>query len=389
MKLCDITQFWSPVSGGVRRYVTEKKKHWRAVGGRHVLIIPGAEDTVTGDDTARIYTIKSPVISRETGYRVLLRLGQIGKILEAERPDLMENADPYQVGWRVARECKRLRIPAVSFYHSHYAESELRPLGRWIGAPPAELLVDLAARSCRGLYNQFDRTLVPSPKLARVLEDWGVENTVVADLGVDTDAFRPGTTSKPELRRNLRIPENARVVLYVGRLGAEKNIGTLCAAIELLAGRQPGKFHWVLAGEGNQRPAVERAQKATEAVTWLPYLADHERLLELYHAADLFVHPGVQETFGLVTAEAQACGLPVVGIRGTAMDRVVGHDLSFWATENTPQALAGAMEAAFYQDLAALGRLACRTTVGQFSWKNVFARQFDLYEKVVQNRRIA
>lgn len=389
MKLCDITQFWSPVSGGVRRYVTEKKKHWRAAGGQHLLIIPGAEDAVSGDDVARVYTIKSPVVSEQTGYRVLLRVGEIGRILEAERPDLVENADPYQVGWRVARECERLRIPAVSFYHSHYAECELRPLGRWIGAPTADLLVDLAARSCRGLYNRFARTLVPSPKLARVLESWGVRNTEVVDMGVDTDAFRPTTEPKVNIRHRLGLPEDRQILLYVGRLGVEKNTGLLCSAIELLAQRCPGQFHWVIAGEGNQRPAVERAQRVTGAVTWFPYLADHNRLLELYHAADLFVHPGVQETFGLVTAEAQACGLPVVGIRGTAMDRVVGHKQTFWAEENSAQALAGAMEAACRLDLATLGRDAYRRTVERFSWKNVFERQFDVYAKVVQNRSIA
>src|SRR5262245_9142448 len=115
MKLCDVTQFWSPVSGGVRRYVSEKVKQWRAQGGRHVLIIPGAEDTVTGDDFARVYTIASPRISKETGYRVLLRLGEIKRILAMERPDLVENADPYQVGRAVVRSCAELNIPAVAF----------------------------------------------------------------------------------------------------------------------------------------------------------------------------------------------------------------------------------------------------------------------------------
>lgn len=384
MKLCDVTQFWSPASGGVRRYITEKKKHWRAAGGRHVLIIPGAEDSVTGDDVARIYTVKSPLVSRQTGYRVLLRLSEIDRILEGERPDLVENSDPYQLGWRVARECKRLRIPSISFYHSHFAESELRPLNRWLAAPAVDLLIDLAARFCRSLYNQYSTTFVPSPDIAQVLEQWGLENAVVTDLGVDTDAFRPGTSPKAEVRRKLGIPEGAMLLLYVGRLGMEKNTRTLSKAIELLARRRPGKFHWIIAGEGKQRPYVAHAEKATGAVTWLPHLSEHERLLELYHAADVFVHPGVQETFGLVTVEAQACALPVVGIRGSAMDRVVGHDQSFWAEKNSATSLANAMERAFDLDLKALGQTAFQATVERFSWKNVFARQFDVYRKVVQ-----
>lgn len=384
VKLCDITQFWSPVSGGVRRYVSEKVKHWRAQGGRHLLIIPGEKDSVTGDDVARIYTIASPRISKETGYRVLLRLGEIGRILAAERPDIVENADPYQVGWRVAQECRRLQIPAVAFYHSHFAESELRPLEKYFGQTVADLLVDLAARSCRGLYNRYAATLVPSPILAEVLRGWGVKNTEVVDMGVDTNAFRPASESRRAVRRRIGIPENARVLLYVGRLAAEKNTANLCTAMSELARRAPGKYHLIIAGEGIQRPAVEQVLRDTRSVTWLPFQTEHARLLDLYHAADLFVHPGVKETFGLVSAEAQACGLPVVGIRGTAMDRVISHDLSFWANENTPRALADAMESAFQHDLPALGKSAHDATVARFSWEKVFTRQFDLYRKVIQ-----
>jgi alpha-1,6-mannosyltransferase len=373
------------MSGGVRRYVNEKVKHWRARGQRHLLIIPGAEDAVAGDDSGRVYTIKSPLVSKETGYRVLLRLGEIGRILAVERPDIVENADPYQVGWRVAGDCARLHIPAVAFYHSHFAESELRPLERFVGHDVADLLVDLAARSCRGLYNRFAKTLVPSPILADILTQWGVENTVTVDLGVDTAAFRPSAESKTAIRQRLGLPEEARILLYVGRLAAEKNTALLCDAMTLLASRHPGKYHLIVAGEGTQRPAVETARGKTGAISLYPFLKEHDRLLELYHAADLFVHPGVKETFGLVTAEAQACGLPVVGIRGTSMDRVVGHTQRFWAREASPEALATAMENAFLEDLRALGNAACAATVERFAWEKVFARQFDLYAKVIQD----
>jgi alpha-1,6-mannosyltransferase len=375
------------MSGGVRRYVTEKVKHWRARGQRHLLIIPGPEDAVFGDDAARVYTIKSPLISRETGYRVLLRLGEIGRIIAVERPELVENADPYQVGWRVAADCADLKIPAVAFYHSHFAESELRPLQRFVGPDVADLLVDLASRSCRGLYNQFARTLVPSPILTDILKSWGVENAVTVDLGVDTRAFRPASEPKATIRQRHGLPGNARILLYVGRLAAEKNTALLCDAMVILNRRHPGKYHLIIAGEGTQRAAVELAVAETGAISLYPFLKDHERLLELYHAADLFVHPGVKETFGLVTAEAHACGLPVVGIRGSSMDRVVGHTQGFWADEAIPAALANAMEAAFADDLPSLGATARDVTADRFSWDKVFARQFDLYAKVIQDWR--
>lgn len=380
MKVCDVTQFWSPVSGGVRRYIAEKVRALRACGGEHVLIIPGAVDAVTGDDGARVYTIASPQISGVTQYRALLRLGEIGRILAAERPDIVENGDPYQVGFAVARHAAALGIPSVAFYHSHFAESEVRPLERLLGRAVAELFVSLAGRYSRRLYGRFARTLVASPKIARVLQDWGIGNTALVDLGVDAQLFSPG--DRAAARAQLGIADGARVLLSVGRLAAEKNTRLLCDAFRRLRG-----FHLVITGEGLQRDAVERLRDETGAVTWLPFLDSHEELLRLFHAADLFVHPGVQETFGLVTLEAQACGLPVVGICGTAMDRIVRHTQDFWAREESAAALASAIESAFLHDLPALGRAAREAVIAEFAWGAVMARLFDVYRDVIQEYR--
>lgn len=386
MKLCDITQFWSPSCGGVRRYVAEKIRHLRnhVPGGKHLLIVPGERDAVTGDDSARVYTIASPKISRVTGYRVLLRTGEIERILAAERPDIVECGDPYQVGWRTAHACARLGIPAVAFYHSHFSESEIRPLEQFLGRHATELLVDFTGRYCRRLYGRYARVLVPSPLLVDSLAAWGVGNAIPVDLGVDILQFRPGTEPKTRLRSQLGVPPAVRVLLFVGRLAMEKNIATLCAAFGQLHQRAPGKFHLLVSGEGLQARLIETLRADTGSVTWLPFLANPEDLLRLYHASDLFVHPGVKETFGLVTLEAQACGVPVVGIRGTAMDRIVCHDLSFWAPENSSAALAAAIESAFTHDLPALGRIARAGVVSRFAWRQVFARIFDVYGEVIR-----
>jgi alpha-1,6-mannosyltransferase len=372
------------VSGGVRRYVSEKIKHLNRAGDQHLLIIPGAGDAVRGDSQARTYTIASPQISRVTQYRALIRLDGIERILAAERPDIVECGDPYQVGWRTAKACQRLQIPAVAFYHSHFAESELRPLQRWIGKNAADLLVQFAAKYCSNLYNRFSRTFVPSPLLCEALKSWGVENTVSVDMGADMQRFEPASIAKKTLRRSLNLPENQRLLLSVGRLSEEKNTATLCKAFDLLASQHT--YHLVIIGEGMQRRLVERLAEKTGSVTWLPFLSDHKQLLAYYQAADLFVHPGLKETFGLVTIEAQACGLPIVGFTDTAMNRIICHEQDFWATERTPSALAASIHAAFERDLSTLGSKARREVVVRFDWATVFARQFDLYHKVIHKQ---
>ena len=137
-------------------------------------------------------------------------------------------------------------------------------------------------------------------------------------------------------------------------------------------------------GDGQQRRALKVVQKKTGAITWQPYCSDPRQLARLYRAADLFVHPGVQETFGLVTLESQACGTPVVGIRGSYMDRIVFSGLGFWAAENNPESLAGAIDEMSRQhDLREIGLRSSATVIERYNWKRVFDRLFSVYREVI------
>src|SRR5256714_13078590 len=119
LKICDLTQFYSPLSGGVKRYVHEKAEYIRErTTDEHVLIVPGEKTQRMGDERARIYSIRSPVISKTARYRALLDLRTVGEILERERPDIIESSDPYQVGWKAIAFGKSARVPVVAFYHS-------------------------------------------------------------------------------------------------------------------------------------------------------------------------------------------------------------------------------------------------------------------------------
>ena len=111
VKICDLTQFYSPLSGGVKRYVHEKIAYISnySPDDKHVLIIPGPKNEVTTNARSRIYSIRSPLVSRSSRYRALLNLRAIEEILERERPDLIESSDPYQIGWKAIAAGRALK----------------------------------------------------------------------------------------------------------------------------------------------------------------------------------------------------------------------------------------------------------------------------------------
>jgi len=396
VKICDLTQFYSPVSGGVKRYLHEKVAYLQnhTGGDEHILVIPGERDEVVKIGRATTYSIKSPLVSKTSRYRILWRLGVVERILEMEKPDIIESGDPYQMAWKAVASGQGLGIPVVGFYHSHFPEAYLRSVAKYFGKLATELTMDAARRYVCHLYNRFERTLVPSPALGGLLRDWGVENVVNIDLGVNTTVFKPEPDDAASTRTELGIMTNKVLLFYAGRLAREKNTLTLFEAFRILTRRHPDRFHLLIAGDGTQHQDLEALRAELEdnpqiknqksKITWLPYCVDSPRLAQLYRAADLFVHPGVQETFGLVALESQACGTPVIGIRGSYMDRIIHSDQTFWAPENSAEALAQAILDASERDLIAAGAEAGRQVARQYSWMHVFERLFAIYREVAK-----
>ena len=384
MKVCDLTQFYSPVGGGVKRYVSEKvawMKRARPLD-RHVLVIPGAETAMREDGSARVYTIRSPLVSRTARYRMLFNLTAVEEILEKERPDVIESGDPYQVAWKALASGDALGIPVVGFYHSHFPEAYLRTIQKFFGRIAVDIMRDVSRRYVRELYSRFDATIVPSPALRQLLESWGVPNTRLGELGVDTALFHaePAPDERRQVREALEIGQDKILLLYVGRLAPEKNVTTLFDAFTQL---DDARFSLVVVGDGTERRHLTRLLERNRDIHWLPYQGDGQQLARLYRAADLFVHPSLQETFGLVALESQASGTPVVGIRGSYMDRIIFTDQAHWASENTPQALAEAIRKMAASDLAADGAKAAARVRQNYSWDSVFTRLFGVYEDVI------
>ena len=346
LKICDLTQFYSPRSGGVKRYVHEKAAYIDkcAPGDEHILIVPGPKTAVTSNGRARIYSIRSPLVSRTSRYRALLNLRAVEEILERDRPDIIESSDPYQIGWKAIGIGRALKVPVVGFYHSHFPEAHLRNAAKLFGRAGGRRIMKLGRDYVRRLYNRMEATFVASDPLAEVLRKWGVRNVHAVGLGVNIDIFNRAPDDANATRDSLGVEPTRKLLLYVGRLAKEKNTLTLFRSFEILARRQPRDFHLLVIGDGPHRPQLHKLQARFKGVSWIRYCAEPGDLARYYRAADLLVHPGLQETFGLAALESQACGTPVVGICGSYMDKVILHDQEWWARENTPEALTDAIE---------------------------------------------
>lgn len=366
MHLVDTTLFYSPTSGGVRRYLNAKHDWYaRQPHLQHTLLVPGARTQLVPGDVS---TVGGPVLPGTFNYRLPLSPRHWSRLLEQLEPDLIEAGDAFHPAWCTLGVAARRRIPAVAFFHSH--------LPRLIGIRCGARIGRAAGRYLRWLYERFDLVLAPSQVMCEYLQSLGLDRVVLQPLGVDTNIFHPARRNV-QLRRQLGLREDVRLLVYAGRFSGEKNIEVLQQAFAQLG----APYHLLMVGGGvHRRPAAN--------ITVLPYHRDSQQLAGVIASADALVHAGTAETFGLVVLEAMACGRPVVGIRAAAVAELVTDEVGVTAERDDPALFAQAVRDLYDRDLEALGRAARARVEARYSWDRALQQQLSVYAALGAKKRI-
>jgi alpha-1,6-mannosyltransferase len=344
-----------------------------------VLVVPGAVDALGEEQGVRCYRLRGPRIPFDTSYRFLLATRTTRRILEHERPDLIEVGSPWLVPWVTRRANRSLGAPLVWFYHTHFPAIIDPAAGR------ASRTRRLAARAAwayvRRLAAGFRAVLVASESVARQLETEGVERVHRVALGVDLERFTPERRVRAaETRRRYGLPD-APLALFVGRFAAEKQLDTVLAAWGEVERRTDA---WLVLVGAGPREARLRAMAESHQVRWVPYQRDREQLADLLAAADLYIAPGPAETFGLSALEAMAAGLPVLSVdAGGVADRVRASGAGALYAPDSPGACATAATELLRGDLRSLGLIARAFAERHHSWDAAFDGIFAAYRSLL------
>jgi alpha-1,6-mannosyltransferase len=383
---CDLTQSWSEFGGGVGTYLRRKRDHILSnTPHRHLLIVPGAEDTVTENGRAITVTIASPPVPGSPNYRLLLRNGSVRKALEQFRPDLVDCQDGYNLPWAALGYRKRHpEVAVTAVYMTDFPTAYIhRPLKPLIGDPIAKLLRSLAYSYCGLLYRRFDNVMALGEHGgAAKLRELGVKKIEVVPLGVEIDAFNPSNRD-PELRRSLGIADGEPMLIYVGRLDRERRAELVVEAFRRLPAELGARL--VLVGEGPVRDSI--LEKGDDRVIAPGYLKDRAELARWLASADMYVSAMADETFGVSVIEAQASGLPVVGVAAGGMLDRVDRDTGRLGPVYDSQAMAANILDVWNSDRAAMALAAREHVEGRFSWDRTFQTLFrEVYPRVLAER---
>jgi alpha-1,6-mannosyltransferase len=382
MKIVDVSAFYAPHGGGVRTYVECKIAYAERTGIDLVVVIPGEED---GEDRrpggARVISVASPKLIFDGRYRYFKSAGPVHDILDAEQPDIVEASSP----WRTASIVADWKGPARKALFMH-ADPMAVYAYRWFGQVAPRDTIDRTfapyLNHLRRAAAKFDTVVCCNPDLEARLRHAGIPNVTMIPLGIEPNRFSPSLRSA-ELRAKMlsqcHLPENARLLVAICRLSAEKRLPMVIEAVSVASAREPVGL--IIIGVGRDRPTVLKAIGGNPHIRLIDGVRDRALLARMLASADGFIHGCESETYGIVVAEAASSGVPLILPDEGGAVAFADPSCSVSYRAANPAALVRALDQFLDHDPAELLAAAAHRAEKVFCIDNHFDNLIDTYQQ--------
>jgi glycosyltransferase involved in cell wall biosynthesis len=263
--------------------------------------------------TGDLVSVPSMAIPGRSEYRIPLSFSaRVREDIAKFAPNILHISSPDRVSRQAAAWARRRNIPVACSVHTRF-ETYFRYYN-------LSFLEPLVVAWLRRLYRRCDALIAPSESFAQVLREQRMNYDIgIWTRGVERNIFRPDRRDAA-WRRSWGISDDVPVVAFLGRLVMEKGLDVFADTIDLLR-RRGVPHHVVVIGEG---PAGDWFESRLPHASFVGFQGG-ENLARAVASCDMLFNPSVTETFGNVTLEAMACGLPVVAARATGSASIVKH----------------------------------------------------------------
>ncbi|WP_433745992.1 glycosyltransferase family 4 protein [Falsibacillus pallidus] len=311
MKIALFTDTFFPQVNGVARTLKRYIDYLESQGIEYQVFVPSIEDCPAYPNIHQFASYPFFFYKECRTAVVLPRTVEVR--LKEFSPDIIHVATPLTMGLIGARLAKKLGIPAVASYHTHFDQYLEYFKLKWLSS--------IVWKYMKWFHDPFQRIFVPSQETYSYLLNRSFQNISIWSRGVDSDLYHP-------MKKTVKIREkyqlgDRKILLYVGRLSPEKDVEILNQVIQQFPESYKNQIHWLIVGDGPSRMEMQ-SKLAGHPVTFTGYLGGEE-LAEVYASSDLFVFPSASETFGNVVLEAMASGLPVITSNKGGVKNIVKH----------------------------------------------------------------
>ncbi|UIE38765.1 glycosyltransferase family 4 protein [Leptodesmis sichuanensis] len=306
MRIALFTETFLPKVDGIVTRLKHTVDHLQRLGDQVLVVSP--DGGLTEYQGAKIFGVSGFPLPLYPELKLALPRPAIGEALRLFQPDLIHVVNPAVLGLAGLYYAKTMDVPLIASYHTHLPEY-LQHYG--LG-----MLEGLLWELLKAGHNQAQLNLCTSTAMMQALTEHGIERVDLWQRGVDTELFQPHLASREMRSRLSQGHSDSPLLLYVGRLSAEKEIDRIKPVMEAIPGAR-----LALVGDGPHRQALEKHFEGTPT-HFVGYLQGLE-LGAAFASADAFIFPSRTETLGLVLLEAMAAGCPVVAARSGGIPDIV------------------------------------------------------------------
>ncbi len=372
MKIAIVTESFLPKIDGIVTMLTKTVECLRQQGDEVMIFAPsGGPKEIFG---AEVVSVPSAAFPLYPELRLALpRTSMRQKLLEFQ-PDLLHVFEPALLGVGGIYYSAELHIPLVISYHTN--------LPAYLRYYRLGFIEKLTWKLMRLRHRRANLNLCTSTPMIDDLQSHGIDHLALWERAVDADRFHPDAgTAAMRSRLSAGDPERP-LLLYVGRLSAEKEVARLKEIFPSLPG-----MRLAIVGDGPMRAELERHFEGT-ATLFTGYLHGRE-LASAYASADLFVLPSRTETLGLVLLEAMAAGCPVVACRAGGVPDAVEHEVTgFLFDPDPPDSFTATVLQAYRSNGGIEAILAnARRDAREHSWVQATSGLRRLYCEVIEENR--
>jgi glycosyltransferase involved in cell wall biosynthesis len=374
VKIAFFTETFLPKVDGIVTRLTKTVQQLVAAGDEVLIFCPeGAPESYMG---ARVVGVPAMPLPLYPELKLALPRPAVSEALDRFGPDLVHVVNPAVLGLGGIWLARSRGLPLVASYHTH--------LPKYLEHYGMGMLEPLLWELLKAAHNQAQLNLCTSTAMVEELASRGIQHTALWQRGVDTDLFRPELASAA-MRKRLHggHDDTGHLLLYIGRLSAEKQIDRIRPVLEAMP-----QTRLALVGDGPHRQQLERHFEGT-ATTFVGYLAGEE-LASAYASGDAFLFPSSTETLGLVLLEAMAAGCPVVGANRGGIPDIVSDGVNGCLYDPDQAASLPTAVERLLGDPAARRqlRLAARQEAERWGWPSATAQLQGYYRQVLHRGRL-
>lgn len=372
MRIALFTETFLPKVDGIVTRLSHTVDHLQRNGDKVLVVCP--EGGMSEYKGAKIYGVSGFPLPLYPELKMALPRPAIGEALDEFRPDIIHVVNPAVLGLSGIFHAKTNDIPLIASYHTH--------LPQYLQHYGLGMLEGLLWELLKVAHNQASLNLCTSTAMCDELSAHGIERVDLWQRGVDTETFHPSLASDEMRERLSQGSPQSPLLLYVGRLSAEKEIERIKPILEAIP-----EARLALVGDGPHRQALEKHFAGTNTF-FVGYLKGVE-LGSAFASADAFIFPSRTETLGLVLLEAMAAGCPVVAARSGGIPDIVTDGVNgylFAPESDDAGAIAATIRLLEEKQERETIRHNARTEAERWGWASATRQLQAFYQKVVYSQ---